>query len=181
MIIFERHQEFGNDLSASVSNLQIEYQKSKSLTRPSDKRDIWITEGSSLLYVTILPSLIFNSPHDLMWPSVQRAVWLIGLKLLIVSYHFAKFRCQRPCDSSDTTPNIVSKTTWSKDLLTLRKGYPYCISQPANTDSHIHCVNGYMIILLCHVILQYHVIIRSCNFKGGIQLTYSSSSHILWP
>ena len=39
--------------------------------------------------------------------------------------------------------------------------------QPAKIDSHRHCVNGYVIISVRHVILQDHVIIWSCDFKGG--------------
>ena len=33
-------------------------------------------------------------------------------------------------------------------------------------DSYGDCVNEYIIILACHVILGDHIIIQSCDFKG---------------
>ena len=36
------------------------------------------------------------------------------------------------------------------------------IPHPAKFDSHRPCVNGYIVILVCQVILRDHMIIRSC-------------------
>ena len=62
-------------------------------------------EWSSLLHITILPGLlaiaiavveinVFNLSRDLIWPRVQRVVWLNGFKFLIVSHHFVKLPFQ---------------------------------------------------------------------------------------
>ena len=37
-----KKQKVGDDLGVCVLNLQIMYEKSKSLTRPCDKRDMWL-------------------------------------------------------------------------------------------------------------------------------------------
>ena len=58
------------------------------------------------------------------------------------------------------------KTTWSKDLVNLWKETPHCISPPCPTDSHRHYVNGYMILLVCQVLLQGLGIIWSCESMG---------------
>ena len=55
------------------------------------------------------------------------------------------------------------KTTWSKDLVNLWKETPHCISPPCPTDSHRHYVNGYIILLVCQVLLQGLGIIWSCE------------------
>ena len=39
---------------------------------------------------------------------------------------------------------------------------------PAKFGGHMHGGSGYKIILVCHVILQDHVIQGSCDFMGGI-------------
>ena len=50
--------------------------------------------------------------------------------------------------------------------MTLCNETPHCIPQPAKMDSHRHCVTGYIIILVCQVILQERVIIESYDFMG---------------
>ena len=40
--------------------------------------------------------------------------------------------------------------------------------------SHKHCGSGYIMILVCHVILQDHVVMWSCDFMGrsGLKLSH---------
>ena len=53
------------------------------------------------------------------------------------------------------------------------------ISHPAKIESHRHCVNGYVMILVCHVNLQDHVVIWSCDFMGrSVTQGKSSFCHI---
>ena len=78
------------------------------------------------------------------------------VKCLTVSHNFAKFSVHRLCDSSDKEAKIFYivlqdqriKGLYGRELLIV---HPY----PAKINSHRH---GYIIILVCHVILQDHVI-----------------------
>ena len=46
---------------------------------------------------------------------------------------------------------------WLNDLVILWKGLLTMYPHPAKTDSHRHCLNGYIVILVSHMILQDHV------------------------
>ena len=77
---------------------------------------------------------------------------LVPKSLLVVVIQQLKY-CAWPC-----------KVTWSKNLVTFWKGTPHCISHLAKIYIHRHYVNGYIITLVCYVILRDYVIIWSCNF-----------------
>ena len=97
------------------------------------------------------------------WPRVKRVLGLNGLKFLIVSPHFATFCGHRPC-SSDTAAIIVYITLQdyvikgSGDFMNGNYLSPPCQSW--------QFVNGYIIILVCLMILHDYVIIRSYDFMG---------------
>ena len=60
--------------------------------------------------------------------------WINGLKLLIVSHHFAKLCGHRRCRSSDTAAKIVYMTLQDHVIkVTLWKETPHCISPPYGT------------------------------------------------
>ena len=92
---------------------------------------------------------------------------LNGLKFLIVSLLFAKFSDHRPCGSSNRAARIFCVTLQdhvikgSGDFMEGNSSLH--IPTPPKIDSHRHCVNGYIIILVYHVILQDYVVIRSCD------------------
>ena len=127
-------------------------------------------EGNSSLYVTDRPGLVaigivvveikcFSINHLTLRDHVFK-----GLKFLTVSQHFAKFSSHRLCGSSDTAANIFYEGTRDQRIWDLWKGTPNFISHPGQIYSHKHCVNVYITILGCHVILQDHVIKKPCDF-----------------
>ena len=82
---------------------------------------------------------------------------------LIVSYHFAQLSGHSPSGSSDTAAKIFYATLQehvikgSGDFM--GENSPLYTSALPKIDSHKRCVKGYIIILVCHVILQDHGII----------------------
>ena len=59
------------------------------------------------------------------------------------------------------------KTKWSKGYVTLYGQEPIKKSHhPAKFGVHRHCGSGDITILVCHVILQDHMIKESCDFRG---------------
>ena len=95
--------------------------------------------------------------------------WLFslnGLKFLIVSHHFAKFSGHKSCGSNDTAAKISYMTLQDrviKDSGDFTEGISsmHILTLPKLIAT---CVNGYKIVLVCHVILQGYVIIRSYDF-----------------
>ena len=102
-----------------------------------------------------------------MWPCVQSVVYLNGLKFLRVSHHFAKFRGYKPCGSSDTAARIIYMTL--QDYVIKGSGN----FMEGNSSLYIPTLpklididNRYIIILVCSMILEDHLIIWSCDFMG---------------
>ena len=149
-------------------------------------------EVSSLLYVTTLPCLVtigiviveIKYFEFIMLSLVQRVVWLTGLRFCIVSHNFAKFKGHSLCDRVIQLLKWFTwpcKNTFSTNLVILWKKAPHYISHPAKIDSHKHFANGYVVILVCHVILQHSVIICLCDIMVGVTQGKSSSFLVLWP
>ena len=86
---------------------------------------------------------------------------MFGLSFLMVSHHFIKFSCHRLCGSSNTAAKTLQDNV-IKESDDFMEGNFY----PPEVDSYRNCVNGYITILICQVILQDHVIIRSYDFMG---------------
>ena len=103
---------------------------------------------------------------------------------LIVSYHFAQLSGHSPSGSSDTAAKIFYATLQehvikgSGDFM--GENSPLYTSALPKIDSHKRCVKGYIIILVCHVILQDQGIIWSCDFVGR-RHSRSLSCQVLWP
>ena len=101
-----------------------------------------------------------NGVGDSQWPN--------GLTFLIVSCDFAKCSGHWTCGSSDAAAKMTvlrprdQRIWWvyGRELLIV---YP----DAAKIDSYRHCVNGYKVISVCHVILQDHKIMLSCDFING--------------
>ena len=105
------------------------------------------------------------------WPHVttcSRGFVTEGIEVsYTLSHHFAKFTGHRPCVSSDIAAKILYLTLQdhgikgSGDLLKDNS----CIVS-SKIGIHEHFVNGYIIILFCHVILQNHIVLCSCDCMG---------------
>lgn len=127
---------------------------------------------SSSLYVTTWPELetksiaveevCFQLSYDLGWPYVQRVVWLYGRKLLRTSHQLAR---------------LVYLAKFSRDLARTRdqrtlglsgRNLLIVYSYSAKFNSYTHSGIGYIILLVCHVIWQGHVIIWPCNLLFNI-------------
>ena len=122
-------------------------------------------ERSSLLYVTTLSGLVAISIVVVEIKCFWFIMWPHGLNFFEVSHHFSG---HRPCGSSGTTAKIAYMNVQdqlikkrSEDFI---EGKSSLHTHTAKTDSHRHCINDYLII--CCVILQDHLIIWSCDFKG---------------
>ena len=50
----------------------------------------------------------------------------------------------------------------------------------AKFGGHRHCGSGYIFILVCPMILQYHLIKGSCGFMVRVPLRQSSSCQVRW-
>ena len=92
------------------------------------------------------------------------------MKFLIISDHFAKFNGHRSCGSRDTAAKIVYVTLQDHVIKVSgefmeENSSLYIPTLPKLIA--IDMVHGYAIILACHVILQDHVIIWTCDFKGS--------------
>ena len=96
------------------------------------------------------------------------------MKLLTVSHHSAKFCGLTSCgnsDTSDTAAKIVYVTLQDhiiKESGDFMKGKP---SLYVPTLPKLHCVTGYVIVLVYHMILQDHMIIWSRDFMGKSHLS----------
>ena len=86
---------------------------------------------------------------------------MFGLSFLMVSHHFIKFSCHRLCGSSNTAAKTLQDNV-IKESDDFMEGNFY----PPEVESYRNCVNGYITILICQVILQDHVIICSYDFMG---------------
>ena len=118
-------------------------------------------------------------------------VWFYGWKPLIGSCHFGTFNGRRPCVSSrDITYLIWHVTSWPsfyawkpliaihwichvnlqdeviKGPVTSWKKASMVHPRRAKFGSHRHFGSGYMVILICYMISQDHVIILSCENMG---------------
>ena len=93
-----------------------------------------------------------------MWQRFHMVVRLNRLNFLIVSHRFSKFTGHRPCGSSAAAAKIVY-VTLQDHLIKVS-----VIFMEGNSSFYIPCQDR--MILVCHVILQYHVTKESCDFMG---------------
>ena len=132
---------------------------------PRDKSIMWIYGsstywGSSTLHVTTLPGLVARGLVVVERKYFWYITWLhvatcskgcvtYDIKFLLVSHHFAKFTGHR------SVVVVMQQLKYFTDLARPRDQriwwlyllilYPH----PAKSDSHRHCVNEYIIILVC--------------------------------
>ena len=101
------------------------------------------------------------------------------MKFLAGSDHFLKFCGHRPCGSSDAAVEMFAWPCDQRIWWLYGRKLLSVYSHPAKIDSHRHFVNGYVIILVCHISLQDCV---TCHVTLEIEFTQgkSSSWHILW-
>ena len=87
----------------------------------------------------------------------------------MVSDQPATFSGLKHCSNGDIMilgDTLFHKTTWSQDHVTLWAGAQPGSYHPVKLGGNRHCGSEGIIILVCHMILQYHVIKESYDFMG---------------
>ena len=136
----------------------------KSLMWPRDKRAMWLY-GKKFLVICNYP-VRFGS-HKYCGGGDKMLIYYVT-SWVEFFWNKSPFSGHRPCGSKGTTAKIAYMNVQdqlikkrSEDFI---EGNSSLHTHTAKIDNHRHCINDYLII--CCVILQDHLIIWSCDFKG---------------